>query len=485
MTQYARVSSVIDLSFGDTGKGAHVDHLCRTDGGTVVVRFNGGSQAGHNVITPNGAHHMFNQYGSGSFVEGVKTYLSQYMLVNLYRLHQETKRLIIAKAEDRNNHTADHIAHLYETIQNSIYIHENAVCVTAYQEAANRLRERARQIAGTPHGSCGMGIGETAQDVLDGMDVFRVKDLLRSHQEIADRLEYIGEIKRNQLAMVLPIVKDDPASKLDLDILLNGQGIDRLNRFYADFPSIYPNIVDNRWIAETLRDPSEHVVFEGAQGVLLDQHYGFHPHTTWSRCNFDNISRILVGTEISSHIDPTKYGLIRAYTTRHGAGPMPTATPGWGDKLWLDDHNQQNPWQGRMRFGPLDVVLIKYAIRSCFRAKPNYLVMSCLDELVGMPRDEIKVCIGYQHFLGSGESLVTALPVLREDAVAAREGVTRDLMNAVPAYVKFPCKGAYFDECDFLSYCEFVEELLGIPIAIYGTGPTSNDRHHRLYDIAT
>ncbi len=77
-----RAYIVIDLGFGDAGKGLITDFLVRQTQAGVVVRYNGGAQAGHNVVTPEGVHHTFSQFGSGSFVPGVKTYLSKHMVIH-------------------------------------------------------------------------------------------------------------------------------------------------------------------------------------------------------------------------------------------------------------------------------------------------------------------------------------------------------------------------------------------------------------------
>ena len=84
---------VSGLGFGDEGKGSIVDYLVRTKGAEVVVRFNGGAQAGHNVVTPEGLHHTFSQFGSGTFVPGVKTHLSRFMILNPLGMIREEEHL--------------------------------------------------------------------------------------------------------------------------------------------------------------------------------------------------------------------------------------------------------------------------------------------------------------------------------------------------------------------------------------------------------
>ncbi|NUU25051.1 MAG: adenylosuccinate synthetase, partial [Streptomycetaceae bacterium] len=138
---------VVDLGFGDAGKGTVVDHLCARPGARVraVVRFNGGAQAAHNVVTDDGRHHTFAQFGSGTFSPGVETHLSRFMLLDPLALAAE----------------ADHLAALgVPDPLGQLTVDREALLITPFHAAANRARELARG-AGR-HGSCGMGVGETA-----------------------------------------------------------------------------------------------------------------------------------------------------------------------------------------------------------------------------------------------------------------------------------------------------------------------------------
>ncbi|MGH3242709.1 MAG: adenylosuccinate synthetase, partial [Spirillospora sp.] len=84
---------VVDLGYGDAGKGTVVDHLCSANPVAAVVRFNGGAQAAHNVVLDNGRHHTFAQFGSGTFTPGVRTHLSRFMLVDPLALAAEADHL--------------------------------------------------------------------------------------------------------------------------------------------------------------------------------------------------------------------------------------------------------------------------------------------------------------------------------------------------------------------------------------------------------
>ncbi|NUP38314.1 MAG: adenylosuccinate synthetase, partial [Streptomyces sp.] len=139
---------VVDLGFGDAGKGATVDRLCRGGGVTAVVRFNGGAQAAHNVVTPDGRHHTFAQFGSGT-LHGVPTHLSRFTVVDPLALAAE----------------ADHLRGLgVPDPYGLLTVDREAPLATPYHAAANRLREQARGAA--RHGSCGMGVGEAARYAL-------------------------------------------------------------------------------------------------------------------------------------------------------------------------------------------------------------------------------------------------------------------------------------------------------------------------------
>ncbi|HEY7215209.1 MAG TPA: adenylosuccinate synthetase, partial [Thermoanaerobaculia bacterium] len=137
-----RAFLLVDLGFGDAGKGLLTDFLVRRSGATVVVRYNGGAQAGHNVVTPDGRHHTFAQLGSGSFVAGVRTFLSRHVVVHPTALLAEAAALRakgVGDALDR------------------VRLSERALVITPFHQAAGRLRELARGAA--RHGSCGVGVG--------------------------------------------------------------------------------------------------------------------------------------------------------------------------------------------------------------------------------------------------------------------------------------------------------------------------------------
>jgi adenylosuccinate synthase len=291
--------AVVDLGYGDAGKGTVVDALCATTGRRAVLRFNGGAQAAHNVVTASGRHHTFAQFGSGTF-HGVPTHLTRFMVVDPLALAAEAASL-------------GNPYHL-------LTVEEDALLATPWHRAANRARERRR--GAERHGSCGMGVGETMEYALSHADAPRVGDVLSP----------------SRLRSRLSAVADFYGDVVSLDAVVDA--------FTAFGRAV--TVVDSSYVSRLLTEGP--CVFEGAQGVLLDEWRGWHPHTTWSTTTFDNVAALCPSF--------TRLGVVRTYTTRHGAGPLVTEAP-------LDQpeaHNGAGEWQGAFRAGHFDAVAHRYAV---------------------------------------------------------------------------------------------------------------------------
>jgi adenylosuccinate synthase len=157
-----RYVSLLGLGFGDCGKGLFTDHLCGAWQAHTVVRFNGGAQAGHNVVLADGRHHTFSQFGAGSFHAGVATVLASPVVVHPTALRVEEEAL-------RRVGVTDAFARLLIDARSRV--------TTPFHQAAGRLREWARGAAA--HGSCGVGVGETVRQALAAPgDALRYGDLM-------------------------------------------------------------------------------------------------------------------------------------------------------------------------------------------------------------------------------------------------------------------------------------------------------------------
>ena len=265
-----RVSLVVDLGFGDAGKGLVTDWLVRRDGAGLVVRYNGGAQAGHNVVTPEGRHHTFAQVGAGAFVPGVRTWLAHPFVLHPTALLVEAEAL-------RAQGVPDALERLG--------ISERARVITPFHQALNRLRELARGEA--RHGSCGVGVGETVRDALDfPEDTLRAGDL-RDVPRLSRVLARVRERKREE-ARALALPDSEPVRRERA--LLDTDGVS--DAWAERAARVAPRVREDGQLGAWMR-ATRATVFEGAQGVLLDEDWGFHPFTTWSRCTLANALALL------------------------------------------------------------------------------------------------------------------------------------------------------------------------------------------------
>ncbi len=353
---------VVDLGYGDQGKGTVTDFVVRDRGAHTVVRYNGGAQAGHNVVTADGRHHTFAQFSAGMFVPGVQTFLTQHVAIQPWAMVVEAEHLRRAGVPDAFARTL---------------IAEEALVITPWHRAANRLRERAR--GDRRHGSCGVGVGETVMDARSqGPDpVIRARDLLRP-AALRAMLMGVQERKRTALADLCAALRDDPGARDDIACLDDPTITDVYLAHLAPF-TLAARVVGEDALRAVLVRPGA-VVFEGAQGVLLDEWRGFHPYTTWSTCTDANAAEVLSAHGYDGEV--LHLGIVRAYATRHGAGPLVTEDPGLTARV-PDPHNGTHPWQGRFRVGWFDAVATRYAIGVCDRI--DALAVTCLDRLHGEP----------------------------------------------------------------------------------------------------
>jgi adenylosuccinate synthase len=440
----ARISVIIGLGFGDEGKGSITDFITREKGAKLVVRFNGGSQAGHNVRGPDWTHHCFSQWGAGT-LSGARTHLSKYMLVNPIFAFAEARHLQSIGVKDPFR---------------LLTIDEDAPLTTPFQVAANRLKELAR--GDGRHGSCGMGIGETMSTLLNHDDsVFaymmkngRVLQALQAQQE-----RYRAEVKALDLDMSNPVVQQEMLVLEDLYTL------DTCLETFAAFTDRV-QIVGRSWFQKELHDPG-HIVFEGAQGVLLDENWGFHPNTTWSTCTFNNAVELIKDAKVEAEY----LGVLRTYATRHGAGPFPTERDAYKSFI-KHDHNVPTPWQKDMRAGPLDLVLAKYAVKVA--PQITGLVLTHMD----VATDTMQVCMAYRgdkdHELGIPSPMLHgAWPIITGIGIGngrvdlnRQERIGKALTTVKPLYETVERK----------ELPSLVSEALGIPIEIVSSGWRAKDK---------
>lgn len=450
---------VVDLGYGDAGKGSTVDWLTRTQGARLVVRFNGGAQAAHNVITPNGRHHTFRMFGSGTLA-GARTHLSRFVLVDPFELAMEARELA---------------SHRISGPWRLLTVDRDAPIITPYHKAANRLRELARGL--DAHGTCGAGIGETMADAEDyPASVMRAGDLAWPRITRV-KLEELRAMKEAQLAGIVAELRGHPRAESEIRTLEDDGLIDAVVDFYV-WLSGRLQVVDSGYLGRAMR-AANHTVFEGAQGVLLDEWYGFHPHTTWSTTTPENARTLLAQTVFDG--DVTTIGVLRAYAVRHGPGPFPTFDPELTVRL-PEAHNGDDGWQGKFRVGWFDAVATRYAVE--VSGGIDALAITCLDRLYG--ETGVRMCYAYD-WRGHGVETVSPHPWLRvADGLIRRiaplpvpgsayqEKLTWEMFATQPCY-EVACPGV-FGPRSVEAYCRLVSDRIGVPVGVVSTGPTADDK---------
>lgn len=444
------VPVVVGLGFGDEGKGSVVDALVRRLQATCVVRFGGGPQGAHHVVTGDGRLHTFSQLGSGTLVPGVETVLAREVMVEPFALVREIEalaRLGVADAASR------------------LVVDPRCRMVTPWHRLVGRMRERVR--GDGRHGSRGRGVGEAARDAQlmagqalcvgdlgEGVKLFRKLDL------IARLKTDVGE----QLAAERP---GDPAQAEDLAALrrLDPAEVERGMR--AAIPGQSIRVLPDEALGERL-DRGERLVLEGAHGVLLDRRFGFDPHVTQTDTTTGPALRLFERLEAAHWL--RKVGVLRAYQTRHGAGPLPTEDPALTAAL-PEGHNAPNEWQGAMRCGALDLVALRYAAGCC--GGVDELALTCVDRLAG--RSEVALALAYEL---AGGAVVERLAVPDPEDAGAVGRVTRQVNEARPVLRRLPgweaVAGGELPRplAAFVDLLES-EEGLGRPVRIVSHGPTA------------
>jgi len=340
-----KTSIVIDLGFGDSGKGITTDYLAKQDAeNSLVIRFSGGHQVGHTVMK-NDFIHTFSNLGSGT-LRGVPTYYSEHTTLFPSGLLEE-----------------------YGYVQSfapKLIMHPLVMVTTPYDIAYNMAVEKANQ-----HGSCGVGFGATVARNEAGVVLF-AKDL--AHKWVLEeKLKAIDGYYERLLAMdgrkeVLTYYRE-VVEDYDNDAFIR-ESMGSLTYFsIATLGEIYEGY--------------EHLVFEGSQGILLDQLHGIFPHVTRSFTTCKNAMEIIQDLPKTGEID--LYYVSRCYQTRHGNGPMSSTE---AVTLINDEHeaNQTNEFQGALRTAVLDAQLLNYALVSDKvyhgqKTIKKHLVVTCLDQL--------------------------------------------------------------------------------------------------------
>ena len=317
-----RSIAVIGKNFGDEGKGLAVASLSRVLGKPLIMKHNGGAQAGHTVEDAAAAwRFVHHQIGAGAEY-GAPTLFAEHFMPDLYQLGKE----------------ASDFTQLFGFAP-LLYFEKTTRVTTIDDVLLNMGAEAARGDA--RHGSCGMGIDECVQRNRAGHGITVEEVAAWNETELLQRLRELRSRYTKERAAVLGIDRENPYFEL-----LGNDTV--LQNYVAEVKTNIGliSLVDaNRdWLLQF-----EHLIFESGQGLLLDEDYeAYAPHLTSSKTGMHNPARFL--EKRGFPLDEAIY-VTRSYVTRHGEGPLSCETerlklPGVGEDLT----NQPNEWQGTLRY---------------------------------------------------------------------------------------------------------------------------------------
>jgi adenylosuccinate synthase len=410
---------VIGSQWGDEGKGKIVDLL--TEKSQVVARFQGGHNAGHTLVI-NGKQTILHIVPSGILRENVKCVVGNGVVLSLPALKTEIEQLEASGIE----------------IRGRLSISSSCALIMPYHVALDNAREIAR--GKTKIGTTGRGIGPAYEDKVARRGL-RLEDLFKDN--FADKLKSIMEYHNFSLEHYYK------TSVVSYDEVL------------AEFLSIRdlfkPLMADTVELLAEIRNNGGNILFEGAQGTLLDIDHGTYPYVTSSNTTAG-------GAVSGSGIGPANFdyilAIVKAYTTRVGAGPFPTELEdAAGEHLGKRGAEFGATTGRKRRCGWLDIVALR---RATLLNSFTGLCITKLDVLDGL--ETLKICVAYEY-----EGQKINYPLLDADKYEKCKPIYiemsgwQDSTSGMQNYAELP-KNAKI-------YLDKIEELLGVPIDIVSTGP--------------
>ena len=413
--------SLLGLQWGDEGKGKVVDNLANDL--DAAVRYQGGHNAGHTLIV-NGKKIVFHLLPSAICHENIKCYIGRGVVVSLEALFSE-----ISEASE-----------VLGNIEERLVISSACSLIQPYHIQLDQLREKSNNL--TKIGTTGRGIGTSYEDKV-GRRSIRVSDLYDEEKlkdKLTQSLDFYNSVFEHSFG----------APKIDLNELfeLNLEQAEKLKPYVGN---VIKEIRD-------LQDEGKKILYEGAQGALLDVSLGTYPYVTSSNL----IGGVSAGTGISpSDIDYT-IGITKAYTTRVGEGPFPTELFDDMGTYLAETGGEVGATTGRpRRCGWLDGFLLKNMVKA---SGVDGLCLTKIDVLDGL--EKIKICTNYESDQSEAELIETM-----------------DLEDAKPVYLELdgwdePTAGkSSFEELNdkAKSFIEKIEEISGVPVIMISTGPKRED----------
>jgi adenylosuccinate synthase len=418
---------VMGAQWGDEGKGKIVDWLCEQ--ADVVVRFQGGHNAGHTLVI-NGVVYKLSLLPSGIVRGGKLSIIGNGVVIDPWAFAKEVEKL-----ESQG----------LKITRENLRVADNASLILPLHGELDGFRENAASTeSGTKIGTTKRGIGPAYEDKV-GRRAIRVMDLVDTDglpRKIERLLSHHNALRRGH---AMPAVDGAALHKQLIEIA----------------PKLTPYI-DTVWsLLDEIKRSGKRILFEGAQGALLDVDHGTYPYVTSSNTVAGQAS---AGSGVGPGAIGYVLGIAKAYTTRVGEGPFPTELFDETGKRIGERGHEFGTVTGRpRRCGWFDAVLVRQTVRT---SGINGIALTKLDILDGF--DEIKICTAYKldgkiidHLPASEAAQARVEPVY--ETIRGWEGTT---VNA-RSWVDLPAQA--------IKYVRRVEELIGAPVAVLSTSPERDD----------
>jgi adenylosuccinate synthase len=415
---------VIGLQWGDEAKGKIVDILTREH--DFVVRYQGGANAGHTVVVGDQVYKL-SLLPSGILTPGVTCVIGSGVVINPARVIEELDELAKRSAGHPGN----------------LRISDRAHVIFPWHFAEDRALDKNTS-DGENIGTTGRGIGPCYRDKVGRSHAIRLGDLYRP--TFRAQVEHIVAAKNRVLEVLYPPGEFQPLVAADI-----------IREYSAHAERLRPHVCDTTDLLLSAAESGKRLLFEGAQGALLDVDHGTYPFVTSSNSSGVGISS---GSGVPGRYINRVIGVVKAYSTRVGGGPFPTEQDNATGQYLRDRGNEYGTVTRRpRRCGWLDIVALRYTSRL---SGVNLIALMLLDVLSGL--DEIKVCTAYT---------IDGKPTMRFPSHVD------DLRQAKPVYESLPgwkeeitgCRSYGALPTNAKAYLRRVSELVGQPVEVVSVGP--------------
>ncbi len=416
------------MQWGDEGKGGVIDAVAGE--ADLVVRCQGGANAGHTVIV-NGKKHKFHLLPCGILRQGVENLIAHGVVLDLEELDEEIQAVRSEGIEPKGR----------------LFISERCHIIFPFHKQLDGLAEKI--LDSTRRGTSGRGIAPCYSDKVSYLGL-RLADLYQP-----------GCLRRSlekNLAIKAPLLKHAGCEPVDIDAITA--------RYTELAEGVRPLVVDGIEMIHRALERKKRILVEGAQGTLLDVDYGTYPYVSASNSSVHGVS---TGSGIPGRKIDEIGGVVKAYCTRVGAetGPFPTIDEGPDGALIRKRGKEYGTTTGRPRqCGWLDLVATRY---STLVNDIDYVILTLLDVLDEF--DTIKACVEYEidgektdSFPAACERLMRCTPVYREFP-----GWKQDISSA-KKWDDLPQNAR--------DYVEFIEKFVGKPVKVISVGP---DRSQKIF----